>query len=289
MFMKKATIMIGITILMLMGILSVLSYLSIKNKFLIKSAPLSLPTPLPSPIPSPTPTPSPLTFAQMQSLYGPCAYVPTLMYHHIQNMDRAQAENHASLTVSPDNFRGHLQYLSDRGYNFISMQNLADFFDGGTGLPAKPILLTFDDGYKDFVTDALPILKEFGAKATVFTPTGLLENPGYMTWNDANDANISGVLVANHTWSHKNVGAANDEVTHEITTADTQLKDHNLNNPKVFSYPYGLESNFAINLIKNMDYKLAFTTKPGSILCKQLRLELPRIRIGNTNISAYGF
>lgn len=260
----------------------------IKNQT-VADNPISTPLPSSTPSPSPTPSPTPLTFAQMNELYGPCAYVPTLMYHHVQNMEIATSENHASLTLSPENFRQHLQYLKERGYNFISMQNLVDFFDSGSGLAAKPILLTFDDGYKDFTADALPILKEFGAKATVFTPTGLLENPGYMTWNDANDANISGVLVANHTWSHKNVGVANDVVTSEITTADTQLKDHNLNNPKVFSYPYGFESNFAIKLLTDLGYKLAFTTKPGSTLCKQLRFELPRVRIGNTNISAYGF
>ena len=289
MFMKVLLLLFGIMLIGFLGFTGLKTLkidLSLFNK---QPEVLSSPSPSPTPLPSPTPTPSPLTFSQMNELYGPCAYIPTLMYHHIQNIDVATSENHANLTVSPENFRQHLQYLRDRGYNFISMQNLTDFFDSGSGLAAKPILLTFDDGYKDFVSDALPILKEFGAKATLFTPTGLLENPEYMTWNDANDANISGVLVANHTWSHKNVGVANDEVTKEITTADTQLRDHNLNNPKVFSYPYGLETSFAVKLLTDLGYKLAFTTQLGSTLCKQQRFNLPRIRIGNTNISAYGF
>jgi peptidoglycan/xylan/chitin deacetylase (PgdA/CDA1 family) len=225
----------------------------------------------------------------MNAFYGPCVYAPTLMYHHIQNMETARTEKHESLTVDTNTFRQHMQYLRDKGYSIVSMQDLANFFNNGTSLPNKSILLTFDDGYKDFTTDALPILKEFGYKSTLFLPTGLVENYGYVSWNDLNNANLSQVLIANHTWSHKNMGTSNEIITQEISTADEQLANHGFNNPKVFSYPYGLESNFALSLLQQKGYQLGFTTKNGGTLCKQLRLELPRIRIGNASISNFGF
>ncbi len=250
---------------------------------------LATPSPTSTPTPSPTPSPSPLTFAQMNELYGPCIHVPVIMYHHIQNMQQAEAEKHASLTVSTDIFQQQMQYLKDRGYNIITAQDLINFFDNSTGLAAKPVMLTFDDAYKDFITDALPILKQFSYPAILFTPTGLVDNPGYANWNDLTDASISKILISNHTWSHHNMAGASDVISKEISTADEQLTAHNFNFPKVFSYPYGFESASAINFLTSKGYQLAFTTKPGSIQCKKLRLELFRIRVGNSSLSAYGF
>lgn len=252
--------------------------------------PTATPLPSPTPSPSPTPTPSPLTFAQMNELYGPCTFTPTLMYHHVQNLDQAKAENHLSLTVADTTFREQLQYLRSQGYNVVSMAQLINFFDTGSPLPGKSILLTFDDGYVDFASTAFPILKEFGDQATVFLPTGLIENPGYLSWGQVNDMKNSGlILFANHTWSHQSVYTSNSVVEKEISTADTQLRDHGQNNPKVFAYPYGGADNFAISYLANSGYSLAFTTNPGSTLCKQLRFALPRVRVGNVSLAAYGF
>src|SRR3989344_1471142 len=75
------------------------------------SPPPSPTPPSPPPSPTPTPTPKPLTFAQMQSLYGPCVNLPTLMYHHLQPLEEAAPKNQTGLTVAPDTFRQHLEYL----------------------------------------------------------------------------------------------------------------------------------------------------------------------------------
>ncbi len=289
--MKK---IVPIILLVFLIFISYLGYLSLNQKQIMtflrpNPSPTATPVPSPTPTPSPTPSPSPLTFAQMNELYGPCVYAPTLMYHHVQNMEQATAENHAGLTVDTKTFRSQMQYLKDRGYTPITAQAVAAFFDTGSGVPSKSVVLTFDDGYKDFTTDALPILKEFSYPAILFVPTGLVENPGYVNWNDIRDAAISQITIGNHTWSHQNVGAAKETVDKEISTADNQLSERSLIPLKVFSYPYGLESYYAIELLTQKGYSLAFTTQPGGALCKQKRFELPRIRIGNTSLGAYGF
>src|SRR5258708_2586746 len=182
-----------------------------------------------------------LSFADQKKIYGPCAVVPTLFYHHIQDLDQAKAAGHAQFTVGPQFFRKQMQYLKDRQYNVISMQSLIDFFDHGAKLAKKPILITVDDGYDDFANYAVPILREFHYPSTLFTPTGLIQNPGYLTWSKLNEFGHDGsVLVANHTWSHHNMQASTAVVEHEITTAEKQLKDHGFDAPKVFAYPYGL-------------------------------------------------
>lgn len=246
-------------------------------------------TAAPTPTVTPTPTPRPLTLAEMNELYGPCAYVPSLMYHHVQDLEVAKAKNQLSLTVAPDTFRAHMDYIRMAGYTTIAPADLINFFDTGSPLPSKPLFLTFDDGYEDFGTNAGPILKEFGFRAIIFIPTGLMENPDYLSWNKISEINGWGTIsVANHTWSHRNVAASEEVDQREIGTADTQLTERGLNASKVFSYPYGFSTPTGVRVLQNLGYTLAFTTTPGSILCKGQRLNLPRIRIGNAPLNNYG-
>ena len=226
--------------------------------------PAALPKPsiLPSPSlsPSPSPSPSPLSFSDMNRLYGPCVYTPVLMYHHV-------AIDAANLTVTTDYFRKQLQYLRDRGHNPVSLADLNAFFNQGQGLGNKPVLLTFDDAYEDFYTYAYPLLREFNFKAVVFVPTGLVNNPGYLSWGQIGEMNGSGLIeFANHTWSHHNAAGTQETIEKEVSLADTQLNEHGLNTTKVFAYPYGFSTAVAKQILKTKGYGLAFTTVPGSAL-----------------------
>jgi peptidoglycan/xylan/chitin deacetylase (PgdA/CDA1 family) len=244
---------------------------------------------MPTGTPTPIPTPKPLTFSEMNSLYGPCVYLPTFMYHHVQDGKVAAQKKQTALSVDTGYFQRQMQYLADKGYTVVSMNDLIGFFDSGTTLPKKSVLLTFDDAYDDFYFNVYPILRNFSFKGTLFTPTGLVGNPGYISWGQISDANSSGlVLFANHTWSHKNIKADSSVVDKEISTADTQLIERGLNNPKVFAYPYGIVGSYAEGVLAKLGYKLAFTTQPGSVLCKKQRLSLPRVRIGDMELSSYG-
>ncbi len=255
---------------------------------LFKNKQIGIPESVSTPTPTPTPSPRPLTFAEMSTLYGPCVSLPTLMYHHVQTKESAEAKKQTSLSVYTDIFKSQMQYLKDKGYNTLSMTDLVSFFDSGVAIPKHSVLITFDDGYEDFYTDAFPILRDLGFKATVFTPTGLINNPDYLIWEQIASMNRS-VLFANHTWSHKNVGVSESIMQYEISTADTQLTERGLNSPKVFAYPYGFDSGQAQLYLSSLGYKAAFSTTPGNILCLKRRFDLPRVRIGNIPLSSYGF
>lgn len=247
-----------------------------------------IPTPSPTASPSATPTPKPLTFSEMNALYGPCVSLPVLMYHHVQESETAKKNGNGNLTVYPDIFDKQLAYLQSHGYQSIGPSDLIAFFNEGKSLPKKGILLTFDDGYEDFNRLAAPILSKYSFKSTLFTPTGLLENPGYLSWQAVQSLAGSGVYIGNHTWSHKNMGAGLDTIKREIDTAARQLSEKGLDPLKVFAYPYGTISQRAINYLSESGFQLAFTTQPGRTLCKKQRLTLPRVRIGNGNLGAYG-
>ncbi len=240
--------------------------------------------------PTPSPTSKPLTYVEMNAKFGPCIKLPTLMYHHIEDLAEAKAQGHASLAVSPTYFDSQMNYLVTHGYITPDTQKLVSFFDAGALVPAKSVLLSFDDGYDDFYTEAYPILKKYNLKSILFLPTGLVGNTGYLSWSQIEEMNNSGlVLFANHTWSHKAMSAKDADVQMEITTADNELRSHNLDNPKIFAYPYGTVGGYAQKLLLSLGYKAAFTTHSGSTLCKQQAMVLPRVRIGNASLSSYGF
>lgn len=219
-----------------------------------------------------------------------CVNLPVLMYHHIQPWAQAKSEGQTSLTVDTSMFDKHIAYLKDKGYNSISPQNLIDYYNQHQPLPAKPVLITVDDGYSDFYTDAAPILKKYAFKATAFIPTGLVDNPHYLSWANISELSSSGLFYfANHTWSHHSLAAAAPVIDKEVTLAQTQLTDHaNLDSLKVFAYPYGTVSKTATSFLQSQGYQLAFTTHHGRQECAASRLVLPRIRIGNAPLSHFG-
>jgi len=240
--------------------------------------------------PTTSPTPKPLSFTQMDEKYGPCVTLPTLVYHHVEDLSIAKKNNRLGLSVSPEAFTRHLAYLADNQYKTIEMKDLKAFFDNGTPIPAKSVLITFDDAYQDIYENAYPLLRAFGMKGTVFTPTGLIGNDGYLTWEQIAEMNDSGtMLFANHTWSHKSMFASNTEVTMEIETADRELRERNLGNPKIFAYPYGTVGKYSETELKKRDYTIAFTTQQGRVLCKKQALTLPRVRVQNESLESYGF
>lgn len=244
------------------------------------------PTPVASPTPSPTP--KPLTFSEMNALWGPCVYLPVIMYHHVQDKSTAVANRQVSISVDSATFAAQMQYLKDKGYKSVSPRDLINFFDSGVGIPKGSVMITFDDAYQDFFDNARHILQTYGFGAVVFTPTGLVGNYGYMSWDEISALGGSGIYFANHTWSHKSVKTSSDVAQKEISTADTQLGERGQNSDKIFAYPYGSVSDFAIGYLSKLGYKLAFTTAPGTVQCRAQRLSLPRVRIGEGSMSRYG-
>ncbi len=241
-----------------------------------------------TPTPSPKPSPQPLSVGQLNSAYGPCTRLPVLMYHHVQDDQLAQKEGYLKLNVNPTHFRSQMQYLKDKGYSVLTFKDLNNFFNTGAKIPRRAAVLTFDDGYEDFYTQAFPILRQFNFPAALFLPTGLVNNPGYVNWGQIQEMANSGlVFLGNHTWSHHSLATDSAVVVKEISTADQQLTSRGWDNPKVFAYPYGTTTKFAKDELGREGYTLAFSTVPGSTLCKKLRLALPRVRVGNNGLGYY--
>ena len=130
-----------------------------------------------------------LWLAYRYSLFLPARDgLPILLYHKVSS-------NHEDLlTISTDRFDRQLAYLALQGYTAISFVDLKEFVAGRRALPAKPIIITFDDGYLSTYELAYPLLAKRGFVATVFLPTAAIG--GGPSWPGASDPLMSWEIVA---------------------------------------------------------------------------------------------
>jgi peptidoglycan/xylan/chitin deacetylase (PgdA/CDA1 family) len=165
-----------------------------------------------------------------------------LMYHKFST-DRSDF-----LTVTTHQFRDHLAVLKHKGYQYISLSQWLRHIFEGVPLPKRPILLTFDDAYLSQLTCAYPLLREFGAKATVFVPTAYLG--GESAWNKGAEPLLSPSQLpgldrevfelALHTHGHLNYSTCGAEELEEDLNACIQFFENNqLPYVRALAYPYG--------------------------------------------------
>lgn len=269
---------------------SSLDYLSSVSPVCFDTAiPASLPAyPLPISLEKKTVTAT-QSFAQSH-IASFCLTVPVLLYHHIKPYADAQKAGHAQLTVDVNHFENQVKYIVDTGYTTHSAEELPRALLEKRTLPAKPIIITVDDGYDDFYTYVFPILKKYIVKANLMIPTGLLEGAGYLTWSQLAEMKNSGlVYIYNHTHSHYplKLGDAK-KVEDEVRIAAEELEKHGVNSGQVFTYPYGMFSDQSIEELKRQGFVGAYTTIHSRIQCDNELYMLKRDHIGNAPLSNYG-
>jgi peptidoglycan/xylan/chitin deacetylase (PgdA/CDA1 family) len=189
--------------------------------------------------------------------------VPILMYHSISDDPEPGVPGYYRLNTPPAVFRGHLEVLQREGYSTSNvrdaMESLMKFSSPEehaaerrhlNGRPAtarrKTVVITFDDGFKDFHTAAWPLLKEFGFTATVFLPTGYIRESRLtflkrecLTWGEVQELSNAGVEFGSHTVTHPKLWELSDvSLKRELreSRADIEMK---LQKPvDTFAHPY---------------------------------------------------
>jgi len=208
--------------------------------------------------------------------------VPILMYHYIEYVQDERDKIRISLNITPYTLDQQIQTLIGAGYTFMTENDLDDILDGLKPLPKNPILLTFDDGYRDFATDAYPILKKYHVKATAYIVPGFLDRPNYMFKSQLDTiANDDLVELANHTVDH--LGLARQSlkaVSDEVFRSKIMLEEE-IHKPVVdFAYPYGSFDDQAIQVVKDAGFRSAVSTLPGIEQGQTNRYFLFRLRPG---------
>jgi peptidoglycan/xylan/chitin deacetylase (PgdA/CDA1 family) len=212
---------------------------------------------------------------------GPVTYVPILYYHYIRiNPDPADRVGF-SLSIPPAMFRTQMQYLADHGFHVISLHQAVVAITNHSGLPSRPVVLTFDDGYADFFTAAVPILRSHGFTATSFVITGRMGLGAFMTPSQVVAADGMGFTIGAHTVDHVALAAqAPARATWEMKQSKLTLEEL-LGHPVVdFAYPYGSFNQYDMAQARMLGFETAVSTLYGSVHSASQLFELSRMRIG---------
>ncbi len=233
-----------------------------------------------------TPLPTPSDF---------CINVPVLTYHHIQPFEDANPKNQRALTVTPENFAWHLRTLKEKGYHFISLEELVQALQTRTPFPAdqKPLAITLDDGYRDAYTYAYPIAQKYDIPLNIAVITGLVGNPEHLTASQITRMDASGLIhFQNHSWSHMNLkSASHTAIDQQVAKGQEQLNTWLHTPTHIIVYPYGFSGPYVQSILAQNDidagFELSLTLK-STLQCLSQIQHLPRIRIGNAGPRVYG-
>ncbi len=212
------------------------------------------------------------------------------MYHYVRPEPGHGDRIGKDLSVTPTNFADQLNYLAKRHFTTMTMEELADVRAKRRALPPNPIVLTFDDGYRDFYIHAWPLLREHGFKATSFIITNVVDQPHYLTWQMIDEMQRSGLIeFGSHTLDHRELPSLSDSAAKQEIEQSKQILESHLGHPvRSFCYPAGRVSDRDVEFVHNAEYEIAVTTKPGYAKPDQDPLRLPRMRIhGSTTLSQF--
>ena len=224
---------------------------------------VATPDPTQTSAPTATAAPTPTAFVTAPALGKP-AIVPILMYHHIQVLASDATELQLTWTVSPQNFDAQMALLARRGFHTITMGQLVAHLKNGQPLPAKPIIVSFDDGWEEQYASAFPILKKHQLIGTFFVYTQPIDHGQFMTWTQLKEMSAAGMDIQAHTLTHPHLRTlAPDEAMKEIADSKSIIEKH-LGKPVVaFDYPFGEYNASILDMVKRAGYESAVTLAAG--------------------------
>lgn len=205
------------------------------------------------------------------------------MYHYISVPPDDADAIRRDLSVPPDVFEQEVKFLYEHGFHTIQLRDLINYFETGTPLPPKPIVLTFDDGYADQYPNAFPTLKDYGFTGTFFIITQFADTnaTAYMTWEEIQEMAANGMEIGTHTVDHR-ANLANLDANMQrraIQPARQALEKYLPNVLPVFAYPAGSYDHTTLDLLHEMGYAAAVTTKQGTMQSSARPFELKRVRV----------
>jgi peptidoglycan/xylan/chitin deacetylase (PgdA/CDA1 family) len=213
---------------------------------------------------------------------GPSYKIPVIMYHYVENVQDKGDTTRISLNTPPQVLDSEIKTLKDAGYTFINATDLANILDGIEPSPNKPVLLTFDDGHRDFYTDAFPVLEKYGVKADIYVITNFLNRADFLTDSELSEIASSKLIeIGAHTEDHLALaGLAGSVVTNQIDGSKLALEQKLGIAITTFAYPYGSFDLAAIAIAKEAGFRTAFSTVPGTEVGNYDRFFINRLRPG---------
>ncbi len=209
------------------------------------------------------------------------------MYHQVGHFERPDAHRAGYCHVR--RFRAQMRFFKRFGYHVLSLEQAYAGLFGGQALPGRSVVLTFDDGYRNFYEHALPVLREHGFPATVFVISDLIgERAEWLRETGAEPSPMMdaamlreieghGVTIGSHTCSHARLSRMPvEQASREIGDSKRALEDLTGHEIRHFCYPYGLYNEAARDAVGEAGYVTGLTCIRGDANEADNPLEIPR-------------
>jgi peptidoglycan/xylan/chitin deacetylase (PgdA/CDA1 family) len=206
--------------------------------------------------------------------------LPVLMYHSISATPEDAPAYYRTCT-DPMAFAEQMSMLASDGYQGLTLtEGLAALDSGNAQLKSrKPVAITFDDGYHDFLTSAVPALQRHAFTATMYLPTGFIAHErrqfkgrDCLTWPEIADLHGCGFEFGSHTVTHpKLVDLTLEEIRNEVIVSKSTIEQQLSTEVKAFAYPYAFpqhKRDFVrrfVDVVATAGYRSAVTTMIGHV------------------------
>lgn len=194
-------------------------------------------------------------------------WLPILMYHRV--VDALEDSNPYNLSISLERFEMQLRYLADKSFRSFSFKELVGMLNEGKKIPARSVVITFDDGYKDTYTHAFPMLQKYGLTATVFLVSGHIGDSN--SWDTGRTSASPlmdrleilemarhGMDIGSHSRTHASLPSlTRDEAWNEVAHSKTELEQLMGSEIDTFAYPFGGNIPWLQDIVRDAGYSLA--------------------------------
>lgn len=209
--------------------------------------------------------------------------LPILMYHSVLK------SRNGTYIVTPAQLEQDFKRITEEGYTAVTCEQVIKYIDGEGTLPAKPILITFDDGHYNNMYYAVPLLKKYNLKAVInvigafsnfSTTSGDIDNPNYshLTWDEVTELFNSGVVeIGNHSYNmhkykprfgmSKKSGETDEQykqaLLDDIGRLQKILFECTGKECNVLAYPFGKYNDVTERTLADMGFRIMFTCNEG--------------------------
>jgi peptidoglycan/xylan/chitin deacetylase (PgdA/CDA1 family) len=214
--------------------------------------------------------------------------VPVLLYHGIT--DRSSPAM-APFAVPPRVFAEHLDLLDELGLTVVPLSDLADAIATGVPLPPRSAVITFDDGYADFASEALPRLAARKAPATLYVTTGWLEGGAstgisrpsdrFLGVSDLPALRDAGIEIGGHSHTHPQMDTLpRPGIREELQRCKTLLEDALSEEVTSFAYPHGYNDRRVRRVVREVGFRTSTAVANRIATVHDDPMRIPRLMLG---------
>jgi peptidoglycan/xylan/chitin deacetylase (PgdA/CDA1 family) len=226
--------------------------------------------------------------------------LPILMFHSVSDDPENGVSPYFKTNTAPGVFRRQMEQLAGAGYKTVDLMQAVRLLSTGDQPPKKTVVVTFDDGFRDFYVHAFPALREHGFTATVFLPTAFIsdrrlcfKNTECLIWNEVREMRARGIAFGSHTVNHpKLIELSRTQVEHELLDSKAEMERQLGDRVETFAFPYafpqgnGFFARDLRDLLIQTGYACCVTTELGRVKIGDDPYRLKRLPVNSLDDEA---